>query len=118
MASKQEAEANSEELATFLASDELLARNWHSESAANISRATTYVIMKSLAALQEGMAALAAGQDLPVNIGTNIGRCEQVLQSVNLVAYKQEKRDAGDFDTSQELICKLYDFTAGDFTEN
>ena len=74
--------------------------------------------MKSLAALQEGMAALAAGQDLPVNIGTNIGRCEQVLQSVNLVAYKQEKRDAGDFDTSQELICKLYDFTAGDFTEN
>ena len=59
MASKQEAEANSEELATFLASDESLAKNGHSESAANLSRATTHVIMRSLVALQEGLTALS-----------------------------------------------------------
>ena len=120
MASKQEAEANSEELATFLASDESLAKNGHSESAANLSQATTHVIMRSLVALQEGLTALSevAGHDLPATIDTNIGRCKQVLKSVNLIAYKQEKRDAGDFDTSQELICELYDFTAVDCTEN
>ena len=67
MASRQVAEADSEELATFLATDESLARNGHSESAANLSRATTHVIMKSLGALQEGLSALAghAAKELP-----------------------------------------------------
>ena len=120
MASRQVAEADSEELATFLENDTSLARNGHSESAANLSRASTHVIMKSLVALQEGLSVLATHtvKELPVGIGTKLNRCQQVLESVNLIAFKQEQRDAGGFDTTQELICELYDFSGGEYTEN
>ena len=55
MASRQMAEADSNELASFLENDTSLARKGQSESAANLSRASAHVIMKSLVSLQEGL---------------------------------------------------------------
>ena len=107
MASKAEATANSEQLATIRADGESLSRDGHSESAANLSRATPHAIMKILSSLQQGITQIAmhTTQTLPASIEADILKCVQVLDSANLIAYKQEKRDAGGFDTSQELIC-------------
>ena len=78
-----------------------------------------HVVIKSLISLQEGLSVLATktGQALPDKIGTDLTRCKQGIDSVNLIAYKQETRDAGGFDTTQELICELYDFLDGEYTE-
>ena len=53
----------------------------------------------------------------PIHLEKKLTKCKQVIDSVNLITYKQERRDAGGFDTSQELICELYDFTDGEYTE-
>ena len=96
MASRQIAEADSDELATFLENDTSLAKKGQSESAANLSRASLHVVMKSLILLQEGLSVLATktAQALPDQIGTDLTRCKQVIDAVNLIAYKQERRDA------------------------
>ena len=119
MASKEVAEADSDTLASFLANDTPLARKGQSESPANLLRASDHVIMESLTAVQESLALLSTktGQALPDRLVTKLDRCKQVIDSVGLITYKQEQRDAGGFDTSQELICKLYDFSAAEYNE-
>ena len=119
MASKEVAEADVDKLATFLENGTSLIGKGQSESAANLSRASDHVLMESLTAVQESLNLLSTktGQALPDGLGTKLTKCKQVIDSVNLITYKQERRDAGGFDTSQELICELYDFTDGEYTE-
>ena len=96
MASRQIAEADSNELAIFLENDTSLARKGQSESAANLSRAYLHVVMESLISLQEGLSVLATktAQPLAEIFLTDLTRCKQVIDAVNLIAYKQERRDA------------------------
>ena len=119
MASKEVSGADSDTLATFLANDTPLARKGQSEYPANLLRASGHVIMKSLSAVQESLALLSTktGQELPDRTMETLDRCKLVVDSVGLITYKQERRDAGNFDMSQKLIYELYDLSGAEYNE-
>ena len=106
MATRDAAEADSEILARLLAEGTTLARRGQSESPANLLRASDHVVMKSLKAVQEGLALLftKTNQEPPDTLDGTLAKCQAVIESVGLISYKQERRDAGNFDMNQELI--------------
>ena len=97
MASRDVAEADSRILAGLLADGTPLARRGQSESPANLLRASDHVVMESLTAVQESLALLftKTGQVPPDGLEDTLDRCKQVIESVGLISYKQERRDAG-----------------------
>ena len=119
MASVEVAEADSRILAGLLEDGTPLARRGQSESPANLLRASDHVVMESLKAVQEGLALLftKTNQAPPDNLEGTLARCQTVIESVGLISYRQERRDAGNFDMSQELICELYDWSGEEFIE-
>ena len=119
MASRDVATADSGALATLLAEGTPLAKRGQSESTANLLRASDHAVMASLTAVQESLALLftETAVDPPDRLGNTLQRCKDVIQSVGLITYKQERRDAGNFDMDQELICELYDWSGDDFVE-
>ena len=119
MASRDVAEADSKILAGLLADGTPLARRGQSESPANLLRASDHVDMESLKAVQEGLALLftKTNQAPPDTLEGTLTRCQTKIESVGLISYRQERRDAGNFDMSQELICELYDFSGEEFIE-
>ena len=119
MATKEIANNDSGALANLLAEGTPLARKGQSESTANLLRASDHVLMAGLSVVQESLALLFAKTAVPVpdTLGDTMKKCKDVISSVGLISYKQERRDAGNFDMDQELICELYDMSGPKFTE-
>ena len=119
MATKEIANNDSGALANLLAEGTPLARKGQSESTANLLRASDHVLMAGLSVVQESLALLFAKTAVPVpdTLGDTMKKCKDVISSVGLISYKQERRDAGNFDMDQELICELYDMSGPEFTE-
>ena len=103
MATKEIANNDSGALATLLAQGTPLAKRGQSESTANLLRASDHAVMASLTAVQESLALLftETAVDPPDRLGNTLQRCKDVIQSVGLIRYKQERRDAGNFDMDQ-----------------
>ena len=119
MASRDVATTDSGALATLLAEGTPLAKRGQSESTANLLRASDHAVMASLSAVQESLALLftKTAVDPPAKLGNTLQKCKEVIESVGLISYKQERRDAGNFDMDQELICELYDWSGEEFVE-
>ena len=119
MATKDIANNDSGALANLLAEGTPLARQGQSESTANLQRASDHVFMAGLNVIQESLGLLftAAAVPVPAKLGDTLKKCKDVVESVSLINYKQEKKDAGNFDMDQQLICELYDWSGGEFVE-
>ena len=119
MATRDIANNDSGALATMLAEGTPPARKGQSESTANLQRASDHVFMAGLNAVQEslGLWFTAAEVPVPAKLGDTLKKCKDVIESVGLISYKQERRDAGNFDMDQELICELYDWSGPEFVE-
>ena len=119
MATKDIANNDSGALAKLLAEGTPLARKGQSESTANLQRASDHALMAGLNVVQESLALLFDKTAVPVpdKLGDTLKKCEDVIESVGLISYKQERRDAGNFDMDQELICELYDWSGPEFVE-
>ena len=119
MATREIANNDSGALANLLAEGTPLTRKGQSESTANLSRASDHVLMAGLSVVQESLGLLFQKTTVPVpaELGDTMQKCRDVISSVSLISYKQERRDAGNFDMDQELICELYDMSGPEFTE-
>ena len=119
MATKDIANNDSGALAKLLAAGTPLATKGQSESTANMQRASDHVLMAGLNVVQESLKLLfdKAAVPVPEKLGDTLKKCKDVIESVGLINYKQERRDAGNFDMDQELICELYDWSGAEFTE-
>ena len=119
MATVEAAEADSRVLATLLEDQTPLTRRGQSESPANLLRASDHVVLQSLKVMQAGLALLftKTNTEPPDNLNGTLARCQAVIESIGLISYKQERRDAGNFDMGQELICELYDWSGDEFIE-
>ena len=75
--------------------------------------------MAGLSVVHESLGLLFTKTTVPVPdaLGETMQKCKDVISSVSLISYKQERRDAGNFDMDQELICELYDMSGPEFTE-
>ena len=119
MATREIATNDSGALATMLAEGTPLARHGQSESTANLQRASDHVFMAGLNVIQESLGLLFTETKVPVpaKLKDTLKKCKDVVESVSLINYKQEKKDAGNFDMDQQLICELYDWSGVEFVE-
>ena len=119
MATKEIANNDSGALATLLAQGTPLAKRGQSESTANLLRASDHAVMASLLAVKESLALLFTKTvvDPPPSLEETLQKTKAVIESVGLISYRQERRDAGNFDMDQELICELYDWSGAEFIE-